>query len=117
MLVQGLAKIGDSHTDTVHKMIAFELHQHLCYLLFPILRPYFLVNAFIAQGGRASAVRAGTSYVDVGTLHGYREALNILDVETSQDRNGTGGEIPHVLPAGPLHGSRLELTQGLEVRR
>ncbi|HLK50155.1 MAG TPA: sugar phosphate nucleotidyltransferase [Bryobacteraceae bacterium] len=34
-----------------------------------------LVNAFLARGGRASAARAGTSYNDVGTLEGYREAM------------------------------------------
>ncbi len=37
-----------------------------------------LVNAWLARGGRATAVRAGSSYVDVGTLHGYREAINLL---------------------------------------
>ena len=37
-----------------------------------------LVNAYIAQGGQALGVKAGESYVDVGTLHGYREALRIL---------------------------------------
>jgi hypothetical protein len=37
-----------------------------------------LVNAWLARGGRAVGVRAGTAYVDVGTLHGYREALRLL---------------------------------------
>ncbi|MDQ6758535.1 MAG: nucleotidyltransferase family protein [Acidobacteriota bacterium] len=37
-----------------------------------------LVNAWIAQGGEARGVRAGTAYVDVGTLHGYREAIQLL---------------------------------------
>jgi glucose-1-phosphate thymidylyltransferase len=37
-----------------------------------------LINAYLAGGGRALGVRAGSSYVDVGTLHGYREALRIL---------------------------------------
>ena len=37
-----------------------------------------LVNAWLAEGNKASAFRAGTSYVDVGTLHGYREALTLL---------------------------------------
>lgn len=37
-----------------------------------------LVNAWIARGGRAVGVRAGESYVDVGTLHGYREAIDLL---------------------------------------
>jgi dTDP-glucose pyrophosphorylase len=38
-----------------------------------------LFNAYMAQGGRVNAVRAGKSYVDVGTLNGYREALRLLD--------------------------------------
>lgn len=37
-----------------------------------------LVNAWLARGGAASAVRAGRAYVDVGTLHGYHEALALL---------------------------------------
>ena len=37
-----------------------------------------LVNEYIARGGVAVGVRAGTSYVDVGTLHGYREAIRVL---------------------------------------
>jgi dTDP-glucose pyrophosphorylase len=37
-----------------------------------------LVNAYIAGGGEAFGARAGISYVDVGTLHGYREAMKLL---------------------------------------
>ena len=37
-----------------------------------------LVNAWLAGGGTASGVRAGTAYVDVGTLNGYRAALELL---------------------------------------
>jgi glucose-1-phosphate thymidylyltransferase len=37
-----------------------------------------LVNAWLARGGSALGIRAGESYVDVGTLHGYREAMNLL---------------------------------------
>ena len=37
-----------------------------------------LVNAWLSRGGRATAVRAGTAYVDVGTVRGYREAINLL---------------------------------------
>jgi dTDP-glucose pyrophosphorylase len=37
-----------------------------------------LVNAYIAGGERVLAVRRGERYVDVGTLHGYREAVRIL---------------------------------------
>jgi len=37
-----------------------------------------LVNAYLAEGGEAVAVPAGTDYVDVGTLGGYREAMRLL---------------------------------------
>ena len=37
-----------------------------------------LVTAWLAQGGEAIGVRAGEGYVDVGTLHGYREAIRLL---------------------------------------
>jgi dTDP-glucose pyrophosphorylase len=37
-----------------------------------------LVNAWIAQGGDARGVRTGTSYVDVGTVRGYRDAVMLL---------------------------------------
>jgi hypothetical protein len=40
-----------------------------------------LVNAWLARGGRASAVPAGESYVDVGTVQGYREAVALLGEE------------------------------------
>ena len=38
-----------------------------------------LINAYLAAGGRARGVRAGAAYVDVGTLHGYREAMRLLE--------------------------------------
>jgi len=37
-----------------------------------------LVNAWLARGGVAHGVRAGKSYVDIGTLHGYRAAISLL---------------------------------------
>ena len=37
-----------------------------------------LVNAYLAQGGAAVAVHAGSAYVDVGTIDGYREAIRLL---------------------------------------
>ena len=37
-----------------------------------------LVNAWLARGGSARGVRAGESYVDVGTLDGYRNAIRLL---------------------------------------
>ncbi len=42
-----------------------------------------LVNAWLAGGGRARAVRAGEAYVDVGTLHGYHEAHALLRARAS----------------------------------
>jgi len=38
-----------------------------------------LVNAYLASGGVATGIRAGESYVDVGTPHGFREATQLLD--------------------------------------
>lgn len=40
-----------------------------------------LVNAYLERGGSASGVRAGSRYVDVGTLEGYREATRLLSEE------------------------------------
>jgi glucose-1-phosphate thymidylyltransferase len=37
-----------------------------------------LVNAWIRRGGYAAGIRAGQSYVDVGTLNGYRSAISLL---------------------------------------
>jgi len=37
-----------------------------------------LVNAWLARGGNAIGIRAGTSYIDVGTMEGYCEAMRIL---------------------------------------
>ena len=37
-----------------------------------------LVNAWLAGGGRALGVHAGETYVDVGTVNGYREAMRML---------------------------------------
>jgi glucose-1-phosphate thymidylyltransferase len=44
-----------------------------------------LVNAYLEQGGTAVGVRAGSAYVDVGTIDGYRAAIHLLK-ETSSDR-------------------------------
>jgi dTDP-glucose pyrophosphorylase len=48
-----------------------------------------LVNAWLAQGGEAVGVRAGSDYVDIGTLNGYRAALALLSANGGdQDRSG-----------------------------
>jgi hypothetical protein len=38
-----------------------------------------LVNAWLSEGGAAVGVKAGREYVDVGTLHGYRAAVHLLE--------------------------------------
>ncbi len=47
-----------------------------------------LVNAWLSEGGTAKGLRIGEAYVDVGTLHGYREAVRLLGVAagTMEDR-------------------------------
>ncbi len=47
-----------------------------------------LVNAYLAEGGKAVAVKAGTAYVDVGTLQGYRDAMSLLTERTQEGRRG-----------------------------
>ena len=42
-----------------------------------------LVNAYLTAGGLALGIKRGETYVDVGTLHGYREAVRLL---TSKQR-------------------------------
>ncbi len=48
-----------------------------------------LVNAYLAAGGKAVGIKAGRSYVDVGTLHGYREAIALLG--EAAEKSGEGG--------------------------
>jgi tRNA (mo5U34)-methyltransferase len=49
-----------------------------------------LVNAYIHGGGRAVGVRSGEAYVDVGTVHGYREALNLLGERRREQQQPAG---------------------------
>ena len=51
-----------------------------------------LVNAWLARGGRAQGVRAGETYVDVGTLHGYREAIRALAARAPREGDGTADD-------------------------
>ena len=55
-----------------------------------------LVNAWIERGGAAVGVKAGSSYIDVGTLHGYREAIRVL---TGATETGTTREPAPKSPA------------------
>ncbi|MER8513347.1 sugar phosphate nucleotidyltransferase [Mesorhizobium sp. M1060] len=47
-----------------------------------------LVNAYIAAGGTAFGVRAGSDYVDVGTFNGYRTALRLLENDAPSAHRG-----------------------------
>lgn len=44
-----------------------------------------LVNAYVSGGARVHAVKRGEIYVDVGTLHGYREAVRVLSRQSVAD--------------------------------
>ena len=44
-----------------------------------------LVNAYLAAGGQGIGVKAGESYVDVGTVGGYRTAMALLAESTGAD--------------------------------
>lgn len=50
-----------------------------------------LVNAYLRAGGVAVGVRGGAVYIDVGTLHGYREALTLLCRGARAGGNGGAG--------------------------
>jgi dTDP-glucose pyrophosphorylase len=60
--------------------------------------PYIgtLVNEWLARGGKAQAVRAGEAYVDVGTLHGYREAMLLLGTDRQPGGSRAGRAMPTV---------------------
>jgi dTDP-glucose pyrophosphorylase len=66
-----------------------------------------LVNAYLAEGGKATGIKAGQAYVDVGTLHGYRAAIGLL--EDIHSRSGPPTKFaaapPHSRPGGrwPAH--------------
>jgi dTDP-glucose pyrophosphorylase len=62
-----------------------------------------LVNAYLAAGGQAIGVKAGLSYVDVGTLHGYRAAIGLLS-EAAQGDSAAGARVALGWPAGRAAG-------------
>jgi dTDP-glucose pyrophosphorylase len=50
-----------------------------------------LVNAWLQRGGEAFGYRAGTSYLDVGTMDGYLRTMRILSELGSGETAGTRG--------------------------
>jgi glucose-1-phosphate thymidylyltransferase len=67
-----------------------------------------LVNSYLAQGGGATGVRAGESYVDVGTLNGYRTAMTLL---MSRNEIVSPGERQH--PSNPASTSDVLTFNGI----
>jgi len=63
-----------------------------------------LVNAYLATGGEAVAVPAGTDYVDVGTLGGYREAMRLL--ADAAPPTGASRIAPFPIAPGPVAARR-----------
>jgi dTDP-glucose pyrophosphorylase len=59
-----------------------------------------LVNAYLAAGGKAVGIKAGESYVDVGTLHGYRTAMTLL----LDRKNNEAAGAPRLVVQGQGHG-------------
>jgi dTDP-glucose pyrophosphorylase len=49
-----------------------------------------LMNAWLTHGGSAVGVRGGESYVDVGTLDGYRNAIRLLSERRESKRDEAG---------------------------
>jgi glucose-1-phosphate thymidylyltransferase len=52
-----------------------------------------LVNAWIEQGGEAFGYRAGTSYLDVGTMDGYLKTMKILSEPGNGESAGRRGAL------------------------
>jgi glucose-1-phosphate thymidylyltransferase len=59
--------------------ILADLHEHWCARGQQDEYVGTLINSWLASGGSARGVRAGRSYVDVGTVRGYREAIALLN--------------------------------------
>jgi dTDP-glucose pyrophosphorylase len=65
-----------------------------------------LVNAWINAGGTALGIRAGSAYVDVGTLHGYRAAISLLDEAAQRQPLAAGARVALAWPSGRPGGHR-----------
>lgn len=55
-----------------------------------------LVNAWLARGGEAFGIAAGSDYVDVGTFNGYRAAIDLLSRMSAREN---GAHAPRRRPA------------------
>jgi tRNA (mo5U34)-methyltransferase len=64
--------------------------------------PRTMINACLAGAGRAGATRAGQAHVEVGTLHGDRDALQLLTMGQSGAPAAERGPAPR---AGTIVGA------------
>jgi glucose-1-phosphate thymidylyltransferase len=71
-----------------------------------------LVNAWLAQGGSAVGVKAGELYVDVGTLNGWRSALQVLDSARAETPGKAAPESGLGRPAGRPFAALAEAADG-----
>jgi dTDP-glucose pyrophosphorylase len=67
-----------------------------------------LVNAYLQEGGAALGVKAGEAYVDVGTLHGYRGALKLLEQMQGKATTGAQRGVPIPSPSSAPLGATAE---------
>lgn len=63
-----------------------------------------LINHHLAAGGEARGVFAGSSYLDVGTVGGYRRALELLGAQ-EEERAHFSGLLTGGRSAGPVDGN------------
>ncbi|WP_437733881.1 nucleotidyltransferase family protein [Sorangium sp. So ce1335] len=68
-----------------------------------------LLNEYVARGGVALGVRAGTAYADVRTLDGYREAVRLLGARMSP---GAPLAVVDGAPLAVVDGAPLALADG-----
>jgi glucose-1-phosphate thymidylyltransferase len=66
-----------------------------------------LVNAYLLAGGAAAGIKVNGSYLDVGTLHGYRAAIANLEGLERQDR--TRSSSPRPWPNGRPAQARVKV--------
>lgn len=74
-----------------------------------------LVNAYLASGGTAIGIKAGTAYVDVGTLHGYRAAMRLLSelpLERAAANGSDGLQHGRTSPVPSIDASAREMHAG-----
>jgi glucose-1-phosphate thymidylyltransferase len=68
-----------------------------------------LVNSYLAAGGSALGIKAGESYVDVGTINGYRTAVALL---TASNEDLTSRPVLRAAASSSTTGASLQALHG-----